>query len=93
MIINSSYQPAVKQKKQSTTYLQQNNRGAVEIPLLFASGVISGLVCVAAALLLLSGSDRIQPYITGSVAVDQILSVVTRNKNIVTIFTGCSYQK
>lgn len=82
------YQPAAEQRKQSITYLQQNNRGAVEIPLLFVSGVISGSVYVAAALLAF-GSDRIH----GAVAADQILSVVTRNKNIVTTFTDCSYQK
>ena len=35
----------------------------------------------------------VQIGIVVGVAVDQILSVVTRNKNIVTIFTGCSYQK
>ena len=68
--------------------MQQNNRGAVEIPLLFVSGVISGSVYVAAALLAF-GSDRIH----GAVAADQILSVVTRNKNIVTTFADCSYQK
>lgn len=56
------YQPAAEQRKQSITYLQQNNRGAVEIPLLFVSGVISGSVYVAAALLAF-GSDRMANYL------------------------------